>query len=85
MFELEQTVGELRKVLEGGDPNPCPKSALCLSILENILILLYGVKSAFSQLGVYWKIISEQSSGLCASTCPQAGCGHGSGTPGQKA
>lgn len=52
MFELEQTVGELRKVLEGGDPNPCPKSALCLSILENILILLYGVKSAFSQLGV---------------------------------
>lgn len=52
MFELEQTVGELRKVLEGGDPNPCPKSSLCLSILENILILLYGVKSAFSQLGV---------------------------------
>lgn len=35
MLELEQTVGELRQVLEGRDPYPCLKSALCTSILEN--------------------------------------------------
>lgn len=45
-------MGELRKVLEGGDPNPCPKSVLCLSILENCLILLYGVSVPFPDWGV---------------------------------
>lgn len=35
VLEFEQTVGELRQVLEGRDPHPCPKSALCTSILEN--------------------------------------------------
>lgn len=33
MSELTQTVGELRKVLEAEDSYPCPKSALCPSIL----------------------------------------------------
>lgn len=82
MSELAQTVGELRKVLEGGDSYPCPKSALCPSILGNFLILLYGVSGPFS---ICCKIVSEQSSGLCASTYAQAGCGHGSGTPDQEA
>lgn len=48
MSELTQTVGELRKVLEAEDSYPCPKSALCPSILGNFLILLHGVSGPFS-------------------------------------
>lgn len=51
MFELKQTVGELRKVLEGGDPYPCLKSMFWLSILEKFLHLLYGVSMSFPGSG----------------------------------
>lgn len=48
MSELTQTVGELRKVLEAEDSYPCPKSALCPSILGNFLIPLHGASGPFS-------------------------------------
>lgn len=64
MSELEQTVGELKKVLEGGDPNPYPKSVLCLSILRNFLILVYGVSVPFSDCGYPGKQYLSRAVGL---------------------
>lgn len=60
MFELEQTVGEWRKVLEGGDPCVFPKAALWPSSLEKFLNLLYGIVTCLSPTTGVLEIVCEQ-------------------------
>lgn len=56
-------MGELRKVLEGGDPCPCPIAALWPSIQESFLHLLYGVCVPFPVVDVL-EVAPEGSSGF---------------------